>query len=158
MAEIEIRPARPGDAAEVGDVWLRSFTTALPGVRLAHTSEEVRAWLRDVLLPRGGTWVAVAEQRVVGMLAVHGHDLDQLYVDPDWHGRGIGSRFVGLAKERSASGLTLWTFQVNAPARRFYERHGFVPVEYTDGAANEEREPDVRYVWPAPEAPETSAS
>jgi hypothetical protein len=30
---------------------------------------------------------------------------------------------------------------------RFYQRHGFVPVERTDGAGNEEREPDVRYQW-----------
>jgi hypothetical protein len=33
------------------------------------------------------------------------------------------------------------------PARRFYERHGFVAVEHTDGAGNEEREPDVRFLW-----------
>lgn len=37
--------------------------------------------------------------------------------------------------------------QVNESARRFYERHDFVAAEYTDGHGNEEREPDVRYVW-----------
>jgi GNAT superfamily N-acetyltransferase len=73
--------------------------------------------------------------------------LSQLYLDPDWRGRGLGDRFVGLAKERSPEGLHLWTFQVNKPAHRFYERHGFVAVEFTDGSTNEEREPDVRYVW-----------
>ncbi|WP_217170415.1 hypothetical protein [Streptomyces sp. AC512_CC834] len=26
-------------------------------------------------------------------------------------------------------------------------RHGFTAVEWSDGARNEEREPDVRYVW-----------
>jgi len=36
---------------------------------------------------------------------------------------------------------------VNGPAQRLYERHGFVAVERTDGAGNEECEPDVRYVW-----------
>ncbi len=41
----------------------------------------------------------------------------------------------------------LWTFQTNLPARRFYERHGFIAVRWTDGASNEERAPDVRYVW-----------
>ena len=30
---------------------------------------------------------------------------------------------------------------------RVYERHGFVAVGWTDGSANEERAPDVRYVW-----------
>jgi hypothetical protein len=41
----------------------------------------------------------------------------------------------------------LWTFQTNTGARRFYERHGFVAVDETDGSANEERAPDVRYAW-----------
>lgn len=59
----------------------------------------------------------------------------------------LGDRFVALAKQRRPDGLQLWTFQVNGPARRFYERHGFAAVEETDGAGNEEREPDVRYVW-----------
>jgi hypothetical protein len=60
---------------------------------------------------------------------------------------GIGDRLIELVRQRQPSGLQLWTFQVNAAARRFYERHGFVAVEWTEGAANEEGEPDVRYVW-----------
>ena len=36
---------------------------------------------------------------------------------------------------------------MNEPARRFYRRHGFVEVGRTDGARNEEREPDVRLAW-----------
>jgi len=42
--------------------------------------------------------------------------------------------------------MELWAFQSNHRGRRFYERHGFVAVEFTDGAANEEQWPDVRYV------------
>ena len=44
--------------------------------------------------------------------------------------------------------VKLWTFQRNAGARRFYERNGFVAVEFGDGTGNEEREPDVRYERP----------
>ena len=44
-------------------------------------------------------------------------------------------------------GFSLWTFQKNEGARRFYERHGFDAVELTDGSGNMEREPDVRYAW-----------
>jgi GNAT superfamily N-acetyltransferase len=100
-----------------------------------------------VVVPFRETWVADAGGTVVGVMVVKGDELSQLYLEPDWRGRGIGDLFVGLAKERSPRGLTLWTFQVNKPAHRFYERHGFVAVEYTDGSGNEEREPDVRYVW-----------
>ena len=43
--------------------------------------------------------------------------------------------------------FTLWTFQQNAGARRFYERHGLAAIEFTEGEGNEEKTPDVRYEW-----------
>ncbi|GAA2906785.1 GNAT family N-acetyltransferase [Streptomyces griseoincarnatus] len=145
--DMVIRRAAGSDAAEVAEVWLRSFTAALPGVRRAHTDDEVRAWIREVVVPGQETWVATVDASVVAMMVREGDGLDQLYIDPAWQGRGIGGRLVDVAKERSPSGLTLWTFQVNEAARRFYERHGFVAEEWTDGLRNEEREPDVRYEW-----------
>ncbi|MGA5143637.1 GNAT family N-acetyltransferase [Streptomyces griseoincarnatus] len=145
--DILVRRAAGSDAAEVAAVWLRSFTAALPGVRRAHTDDEVRAWIHEVVVPGQETWVATVDASVVAMMVRERDDLDQLYVDPAWQGAGIGGRLVDVAKERSPSGLTLWTFQVNEAARRFYERHGFVAEEWTDGLRNEEREPDVRYEW-----------
>jgi GNAT superfamily N-acetyltransferase len=144
---VSLRRATPADADGVTQVWLRSFGTALPAVRQVHTPEQVHAWVRDVLVPTRETWVAVAEGTLVGMMVLDDSWLDQLYLDPAWRGRSIGDRFVDLAKRRRPDGLQLWTFQVNGPACRFYQRHGFVPVERTDGAGNEEREPDVRYQW-----------
>jgi hypothetical protein len=37
--------------------------------------------------------------------------------------------------------------QVSQGAQRFYLRHGFVEVERTDGAGNEEHAPDIQYGW-----------
>jgi GNAT superfamily N-acetyltransferase len=145
---VVIRRAVPADARAAADVYLRSFTAALPTVVRPHTDDEVREYIRDVVVPLQETWVAEASGTgVVGLMVLHEESLSQLYLDPGWRGRGIGDRFVALAKERSPQGLTLWTFQVNKPAHRFYERHGFTAVEFTDGSGNEEREPDVRYVW-----------
>ncbi|NEB90625.1 GNAT family N-acetyltransferase [Streptomyces bauhiniae] len=142
-----LRRAAPADAPDTADVWLRSFAAALPTVVQPRSDDEVRAHVRDVVIPLRETWVAEAEDgAIVGMMVLDGVLLSQLYLDPAHRGRGLGDRFVSLAKERVPAGLTLWTFQVNKPAHRFYERHGFVAVEYTDGD-NEEREPDVRYVW-----------
>lgn len=145
--DLDIRRAVASDACAAADVWLRSFAAALPTVRRCHTDQEVHAYFRDIVVPRCETWVAVVDSRVVGVLVLDGCVLSQLYLDPQRRGQGIGDQFVALAKKRRPAGLELWTFQVNGPARRFYERHGFVAVERTDGAGNEEREPDVRYVW-----------
>ncbi|MFF5898105.1 GNAT family N-acetyltransferase [Streptomyces argenteolus] len=142
-----IRRAVGADAVAVAEVWLRSFGAALPDVRRAHTDDQVRSWCREVVVPGQETWVATADGAVAGLMVLDGDDLDQLYVDPDMQGRGVGGRLVEVAKRRRPDGLALWTFQVNAPARRFYERHGFVAAESTDGHRNEEREPDVRYRW-----------
>ena len=84
---------------------------------------------------------------VVGFAAIADGWLEHLYLAPGWTGRGIGTDLLTIARTRCPAGLQLWTFQVNAGARRFYEREGFRAVESTDGSANEEREPDVRYVW-----------
>lgn len=100
-----------------------------------------------MVVPTLETWVAVADGAVVGLLVLDEEWLSQLYLDPPWRGHGIGDRFVALAKQRRPAGLELWTFQLNGPAQRFYERHGFVAVERTDGSGNEEHEPDIRYVW-----------
>jgi GNAT superfamily N-acetyltransferase len=143
---IEIRRAQAADAEGVADVLLaaRAEMTYLPAV---HGDEETRAWIRDVLLASSEVWVAEAEGRVAGFAALGALLLEHLYVRPGMQGRGIGTQLLERAKERRPAGLRLWVFQRNEGARRFYERHGFDLVELTDGAGNEEREPDALYEW-----------
>jgi ribosomal protein S18 acetylase RimI-like enzyme len=143
---VEIRRAAPSDADAVAEVFLDSFraTYAFP---LVHTDDQVRGWIRRLVASDQETWVAVDGRRVVGMMVVGPGDLDQLYVAPDRLGGGIGRRLLEIAKERSPDGLSLYTFQVNERARRFYERNGFTADWFGDGSANEEGQPDVRYVW-----------
>ena len=143
---VTIRRAGAADAAAIADVFLASFnaTYAFP---LAHPDNDVRGWIRDVMVPTHESWVALDQDRVVGWMALGPGELDQLYVTPDRLGEGIGRRLLDVARERSPDGLRLYTFQVNARARRFYERNGFVAEWFGDGAANEEGQPDVRYVW-----------
>ncbi|MEU3553022.1 GNAT family N-acetyltransferase [Streptomyces fragilis] len=147
VPEVVLRRAGEADAGPAAEVYLRSYDAALPTVRRAHTDDEVRGWFRRVVVPSLETYVAVAGGETAGVMVLEGAELAQLYLAPEWRGRGLGDRFVALAKELRPEGLRLWTFQVNERAARFYERHGFVAVERTDGAANEEREPDVRYAW-----------
>ncbi|MCX5207511.1 GNAT family N-acetyltransferase [Streptomyces sp. NBC_00237] len=145
--DVLLRRAHAADARAAADVWLRSYAAALPTVRCAHDEPDVLDWFARVLVPQYETWVAVTGNSVVGLLVLKGEELKQLYLDPEWRGRGLGDRFMSLAKQQQPDGLSLWTFQVNGPARRFYQRHGFIETERTDGQRNDEHEPDVRYVW-----------
>ncbi len=92
-------------------------------------------------------WVAEAGGGVVGFIALGRPDwIEHLYIRPDASGRGLGSRLIELAKRELGGPIQLWTFQSNLGARRFYGRHGFDEVEWTDGD-NEEGAPDVRLLF-----------
>ena len=143
----DLRRAQPEDAEAIADVYLSSFAATYDFPR-AHSDDDVRRWVAEVLPRTREVWVATAAHgSIVAMMALTADMVDQLYVAPGWTGQGIGSRLIGLAKERRPQGLDLYTFQVNAGARRFYERHGFAAVAFGDGSENEERQPDVRYAW-----------
>jgi 8-oxo-dGTP pyrophosphatase MutT (NUDIX family)/GNAT superfamily N-acetyltransferase len=146
----KIRPARHSDATDCAEVYCRSrrFVT---GVSLDDDQADVRRWMSDDVIGRTDAWVADLDGTIVGVMvldrAAVGGWIEHLYLDPAWIGRGLGQRFVGLARERFPDGLQLWTFAANSGARRFVERLGFVAVEYGDGSGNAVRQADVRYEW-----------
>ena len=98
--------------------------------------------------------VVLAEEDgvVVGVLATSQESdkgwINQLYILPGWNRKRIGTRLLERAHSALQKPIHLYTFQENAGARRFYERHGYKAVEFTDGQGNEERCPDVLYVHP----------
>ena len=145
----KIRPADASDAAAVADLFIRSRHHAVPDIPpLAVPDDRVREYIIGVVRQGREVWLAEAETgAAVGFMLLEGDWIEQLYVDPAWTGRGIGTELVEVAKRRRPGGLQLWTFQSNRRAHRFYERHGFVAEERTDGSNNQERSPDVRYVW-----------
>ena len=145
-----LRPAEPEDAAHVAEILIGSRMEFMPFAPSAHPDSEVRHWVRDVLLPTTQATVAVADGNiVVGVLACSRKDgrswIDQLMLHPAHVGQGIGSRLLAHALATMPVPVRLYTFQQHLRARKFYERHGFVAIEFTDGSSNEERVPDVLY-------------
>lgn len=144
---IEVRPAQPGDAGSIADLYLAAISSQLPYLHLAHTDEEVRGYFRDVVLPGSRVLVAVRVGEVLGFGAHAAGHLDHLYVRPDSLRQGVGAALLRQIKTASPEGLQLYAFQRNWPARAFYRRHGFVATAFTSGADNEEHEPDLSMRW-----------
>ena len=148
-AAIQVRRARREDVAAAAEVFLRSRHAAVPAIPpLVHDDDDVRGWFAETVFPDNELWIAAdAAGRVIGLMVLDGDFVEQLYVDPAHTRAGVGSHLLAVAKSLRPRGLQLWAFQSNEGARRFYERAGFIAVDWTDGANNEERAPDVRYVW-----------
>lgn len=148
-SECTLRPATPADAPRVADLLIDTRAAFMPYAPSAHPEAEVREWVASGLLPDGGVVVAEIDGRVVAVMATGLADADswiqQMAVDPSLVGRGIGSQLLGHALRSLPPPIRLYTFQANTGARRFYERHGFVAIEFGDGQGNEERCPDVLY-------------
>lgn len=107
-----IRRARADEAKAVADVWLRSRAAAQPAIPApVHSDDDVRGWFATTVLPSRDVWVAVDEtDAVVAVLVLDDGWVDQLYVDPGWTGRGIGSALLAVAQAARPDGLQLWTF------------------------------------------------
>lgn len=149
-----LRKAEATDAARVAEVLLESRRAFMPFAPSAHTDAEVRHWVRSTLLPSTQTTVATVSGVVVGVITVSVKErcgwVEQLYIHPTHVGQGIGSKLLAYALATTPAPIRLYTFQQNVRSRKFYERHGFVALELTDGSANEERCPDVLYELAAP--------
>lgn len=129
----------------IATVHLESRREAMPWLAVVHTDTETHWWVENIVLPSQHVWVAEVDHLLVGVAALDGHTLEQLYVLPGYQGSGIGTALLNFAIQASGNHMELWTFQRNTAARSFYERHGFKPVRFTDGSTNEELEPDVLY-------------
>jgi len=140
---VELRRAIMSDASAIARVLRRSLDS-LDWMPKLHTPGEDLAFIRDAVLPQQAVTVAEAGGEIVGFVAAHEGWINLLYLDPDRTGKGIGGRLL----ETAAAGMDearLYCFQVNAGARRFYERHGFRASAFSAGSRNEEGLPDALY-------------
>jgi GNAT superfamily N-acetyltransferase len=151
-----IRRGGARDARAAADLYLRARQAALRAGSIpagVHDDDDVRGYFASHIVEDCELWLAEQDGALAGILVLEGDFVDQLYVEPGLTGRGVGSALLAVATRERPQGLRLWTFQSNAGARRFYERHGFAEVRRTDGRDNEERAPDVLYAYRTGAAP-----
>ena len=143
--EAQLRRATFSDMESVAKLHRFSFFDAMPHMPVLHTPEEDLNFYSTVVFPNTEIWISERSGHVAGFISFRSGWIEHLYVHPDHQGAGIGSALLALAQSAQHS-LRLWTFQCNLGARRFYERHGFRIEKETDGADNEERQPDILYI------------
>lgn len=120
---ISIRPARAADSARLLDIWRRAVD-ATHHFLAATDRDAIDAEVAD-FLPRSAAWLATdADDRAVGFMLIDGTHMDALFIDPDWHGQGVGRLLVAHALALHPA-LTTDVNEQNEGALGFYERMGF---------------------------------
>ncbi|MBW3112601.1 GNAT family N-acetyltransferase [Bacillus sp. MCCB 382] len=140
----DIIPFDPQYAEEVVTMWRESKERAI-GQKEKHSVESHLYFLTDILAEDFTIDLAMVEGKVAGMAAYNEIEISQLYIHLDYQGLGIGQMLLDRAKAKSNGCLTLYTFEVNENAQKFYEKNGFVVIGR--GHENEENLPDIQYEW-----------
>lgn len=148
--KFSMRIAIQSDANILTNLYLASRKEYISFAPLVHSDLAIQQWMQNTLIPNTQVWVVEHKGVILGMMAIAEkqsiHWIEQLYVLPKAVGQGVGSLLITKAKALHLP-IRLHTFQENLNARRFYERHEFKILEFTDGSGNEEHCPDMLYEW-----------
>lgn len=137
MAETpSIRPGAATDIQAIADIWRRSVTAThrfLSPRDIDMLEPEVRTGIVRLEL-----WIVQEEGKPVGFMAMNGDMIEALFIDPDYAGKGLGSRCIRHARELRGveTPLRVDVNEDNPDAAAFYRAKGFVQVgrSDTDGA------------------------
>ncbi|WP_308640121.1 GNAT family N-acetyltransferase [Paenibacillus silvisoli] len=125
-------------------MWRDSKEKAI-GQKAIHSVESHVYFLNHMLPEHFQVELVLVDEQVVGIMAYNEREISQLYIHVDYQGMGIGQALIKKATNQSSGRLTLYTFEVNTIAQRFYEKHGFNVI--ARGHENEENLPDILYEW-----------
>jgi GNAT superfamily N-acetyltransferase len=154
-ADASVRPALPGDAAEIARIqvvtWRTAYRSLLPASVLddwdgGTATESWRAAVASPPTPAHGVLVALERNSVVGFAAFGPAELaageasdpagptaelSTLLVEPRWGRRGHGSRLLAavadVARSGGAARLQVWLPDTDEVSAGFYESAGWAP-------------------------------
>ncbi len=119
-----IRRFRAADTDRLADIWLEASRSVHGFLGEAELRRQ-QGLVAEQYLPKGETWVAVADGRPVGFIGLLDDFIGGLFVAPEAQRQGVGRALVEYALA-SRGRLELEVYAANTTARGFYARLGFV--------------------------------
>ncbi|MCR2805140.1 acetyltransferase [Paenibacillus soyae] len=124
----KIAPYQDNDHDKLIEIWYQ----AVCRTHAFLTSEDIefyRQMLQNGALKELEIWVEMhGNNEPAGFIGLNGTKIEMLFVDPDYHGKGIGRRLIEHAKKIKGSKLQVDVNEQNDGAYNFYKRIGFVQV------------------------------
>lgn len=138
----QIRPFRPADTQGVVDLII-PIQQGEFGVPVTLQDQPDLLDIESFYQRNGGFWVAEAEGRIIGSIALIRFGANQgalrkMFVAAPWRGRahGVGQALLetllAQARGQGISEIFLGTVEILRAACRFYEKNGFVAVAKED--------------------------
>ncbi|TNE68216.1 MAG: N-acetyltransferase [Bacteroidetes bacterium] len=130
---MEIRPAKPADAETLTVITRRSKA------HWGYSPEQLEDWADELTISpayirQHTVFCGLLDENVVAYYSLHGPEgerckLENLFVLPEYIGRGLGARLLEHATAQAATlqASILW-LESDPHATGFYQKNGFVPV------------------------------
>lgn len=140
---LEIRPARPGEAGQLTALAIRSKAHwGYDAAFLALCEESLAVAPADCA--SGAILVALDTDRIVGFTKVTGTppvgELEDLWVDPDVMGRGVGRALLDAATARAREhGFRALLLDADPHAESFYLHVGATRISRTQSTVDPDR-------------------
>ena len=119
-----IREYEDKDLEELLEAWYSASKVAHPFLSEEFLEQE-RKNIESVHLPNAETWVYELNGAVVGFIALIGNEVGAIFLDPEFHGKGIGRALMDHARS-IRDVLELDVFKENKIGRNFYKKYGFI--------------------------------
>jgi putative acetyltransferase len=127
MKSVQIRKYKESDLESVLDSWESATRLAHEFMQDDFIAQE-RKNVERVYLPNTDTWVAEIDNEVRGFIALMGNEVGAIFLQPNYHGKGIGRALMDKAQELHGN-LEVEVFKANSIGRNFYSRYGFKLME-----------------------------
>lgn len=164
--DFTIRPATPDDGEGIAALFMRTWRISLIDLlpegfidRFDHDVQKQK-YAERAADPAWLLLVAEKDGKVIGMIGATGNttpplsypmQIKSMYVDPDYHGHGIGTALLRVMLETlrglRVPSVMLWCIAHNAFAGAFYERRGARRIEGVEPPEEYAAMPHVVYAW-----------
>ncbi|SFG16915.1 GNAT family N-acetyltransferase [Sporolactobacillus nakayamae] len=122
--------------------WKQAYQAIVPQMVLDQLTPEARTafFKKAIPISKHEFYIAYLNDQPVGMMSIgksrdkdlddHAAEVSSIYCISDVWGKDCGRQLMDFAmrqlKRQSFETVSLWVFEQNARARRFYEKYGFV--------------------------------
>ncbi len=118
----KIEPCNENDYQTLVEIWERSVR-ATHSFLTAKDIMDIREPLISKYFKAVSLYVIYDEETIAGFIGLYDHNIEMLFMDPLYMGKGMGTRLIEFAKSLGADSVDV--NEQNPKALRFYQANGF---------------------------------